>query len=462
MTSSLNKPAKPPLPSVARQYIQARKNRKGKAIVARLYDWMAAAKLEVEQLEPWHIDQLLEQPFGTVLGKRTRYDYRGELLRYLQHLYQLGQLGFEPSKLRRGKLQRRPLPELAEQFVQSLEPTLSSGTCHAYRTGLRRFYPWLSKHRIALEDIDRQQMSRWLLFLQRWPVTPRTRFYTILQVRAYLRWLYEQGLLRYHPDRLIRRTDLPKLPEYLPRPLSSEADRQLRARLRLSTNRYQRALLLMRNTGLRLGELIGLEYDCLRVDACGNHFLKVPLGKLLNERQVPIDIETRELIESFQANATQGRPWLIESRHGTQTYDEPYRRELKRACQGIDINGRMTTHRLRHTYATTLLNGGMSLVAVMKLLGHRSYHTTLRNAAVTQETIGREYFDALRQLDKRYQKQLHRYDNDEPDPLRMLSDVARWIDKHLAHDQSHPNTARRLIKRIERLKVELQPLVPLT
>ncbi len=218
----------------------------------------------------------------------------------------------------------------------------------------------------------------------------------------------------------------------------------------------------MRNTGLRLGELISLEYDCVRVDAGGNHFLKVPLGKLLNERQVPIDTETLELIESFQANATRGRPWLIESRHGTQTYDEPYRRELQRACQGIDIDGRMTTHRLRHTYATTLLNAGMSLVGVMKLLGHRSIHTTLRYAAVTQETIGREYFDALRQLDKRYQTHLHRHDNAEPDPLRMLSDVTRWINKHVAHDQRYPNTARRLVKRIERLKAELQPLVPRT
>jgi len=232
--------------------------------------------------------------------------------------------------------------------VQSLEPTLSPGTCRAYRTGLRRFYPWLSKHHIALEQMDRQQMAQWLLFLQRRPLAPSTRFHTILQVRAYLRWLYEHGLLRYHPDRLIRRADLPKLPEYLPRPLSTEADRQLRSQLRQSTNRYQQGLLLMRNTGLRLGELIGLQYDCVRVDACGNHFLKVPLGKLLNERQVPIDTETLELIESFQARGTRGRPWLIESPYGTQSYDSPYRLELERACQGIDIDGRMTTHRLRH------------------------------------------------------------------------------------------------------------------
>ncbi len=277
MASPLNKPAKPTLPRVARQHLRTRKDKKAKTIIARLYDWMGQEQLDVEQLEPWHVDQLLERPFGTLLAKRTRYDYRGELLCYLQRLYELGQLGFDPSKLRRGKLHRRPLPELAEQFTQSLEPTLSRGTCRAYRTGLRRFYPWLSDQRVALEHIDRQQMSQWLLSLQRRAICACTRFQTILQVRAYLRWLYEQGLLRYHPDRLIRRTDLPKLSEYLPRPLSPEADRQLRTRLRLSTNRYQRGLLLMRNTGLRIGELIGLKYDCMRVDACGNHFLKVPL-----------------------------------------------------------------------------------------------------------------------------------------------------------------------------------------
>ena len=61
MTNPPNKPAKPALPSVARQYIQARKDKKGKAIVARLYDWMAQEQLEPEQLEPWHVDQLLER-----------------------------------------------------------------------------------------------------------------------------------------------------------------------------------------------------------------------------------------------------------------------------------------------------------------------------------------------------------------------------------------------------------------
>ena len=119
----------------------------------------------------------------------------------------------------------------------------------------------------------------------------------------------------------------------------------------------------------------------------------------------------------------------------------------------------MTTHRLRHTYATTLLSGGMSLVGLMRLLGHRSYKTTLRYAAVTQETIGKQYFEALLELDKRYQLQLHRSDAAEPDPLQMLSDVVRWIDKHVAHDQDQPRTARRLTKRIERVRHELRQLL---
>jgi integrase len=236
----------------------------------------------------------------------------------------------------------------------------------------------------------------------------------------------------------------------------------------------------MRNTGVRIGELIRLEYSCLRSDPRGNAFVKVPLGKLNNDRLVPVDVETAGLVEKLQGIDRSQRLWLLPmppapsnmpqtrriDRRGSPTHTtyhslyERLRRALRHACKGIDIGGRMTSHRLRHTYATTLLSGGMSLVGLMKLLGHRSYTTTLRYAAVTQETIGKQYFEALHELEKRYQLQLHRSDAAEPDPLQMLSDVARWIDKHVAHDQEQPRTARRLTKRIERVRYELQQLLP--
>ncbi len=418
-------------------------------------------QLSHAEFQPGHLDRLLESPFGQPLARRTRYDYRAELLTYLECLYAKGELSFDPSKLRRGKLHRRPLPELAEQYVATLAATLRPSTCNNYRTNLRRFFPWLSEHGIGLAEFDRGQVARWLAHLNERGLKPATRFQTILQVRALLRWLYERGLLAHPAEQLIRSTDLPKCPRYLPRPLSPAADRQLRLRLSASSCRYQQGLLLMRNTGLRIGELIALQYDCVRTDARGNCFLKVPLGKLNNERLVPLDTETVGLIEKLQGEGNAERSWLLASPFGQLTYPSLYYRALQQACEGINIDGRMTSHRLRHSYATTLLSGGMSLVGLMRLLGHLSYQTTLRYAAITQETIGREYFEALAQLEQRYRQQLHSNHTNgaEDDPRRLLSDVARWIDKHVAHERGKQRVARRLIKRIRRLKDEIGELI---
>ena len=60
MTSPPKKPTTPTLPRVAREHLRTRKDKKAKAIVARLYDWMEQEKLEVESLGPWHVDQVLE------------------------------------------------------------------------------------------------------------------------------------------------------------------------------------------------------------------------------------------------------------------------------------------------------------------------------------------------------------------------------------------------------------------
>jgi len=448
------------LPELARRFLRGRQEGKGASIVRQLHRWIRSCGLELVKLQPEHVDQFLKHPFGTVLAKRTRYDYRGYLLAYLQWLYDQGQLSFDPSELRQGPLQSRPLPPLAEGFVQTLAVTLKGSTCHTYRTNLRRLCGWLKEKGVSYRALNRQHMTQWLCSLQEKGLHVATRINNILVARAYLGWLYEHGHLSTEPEVLLRRTDLPARPDYLPRPLSMKADRELQARLRASSNRYAQGLLLMRYTGIRIGELMSLELRCLRTDLRGLCFLKVPLGKLHNERLVPLDREAVQLVQRLQTAGHPERPWLLETPSGKQTYPSMYRNILRRACEGIEIAGRMTPHRLRHTYATTLLCGGMSLVGVMTLLGHRSYKTTLRYAAVTQETVGREYFEALTQIEKRYEKQLQPGPAQEATPQQMLSDVVRWIQKHIADEPRHVDAAHRLIRRLRRIEAELQHLIP--
>jgi hypothetical protein len=137
---------------------------------------------------------------------------------------------------------------------------------------------------------------------------------------------------------------------------------------------------------------------------------------------------------------------------------ERFRAVLRAASAGLQIPDPMVTHRLRHTYATSLLNAGMSMVGVMHLLGHRDIQMTLRYAAVTQETVSREFFEAMTMLEERYAlPDLGRVPVERPfDPVDALNDLMRWLKKRAAGERER--TAWLLMRRVENLREEVREL----
>jgi integrase len=96
-------------------------------------------------------------------------------------------------------------------------------------------------------------------------------------------------------EALIVHADFPHLDHYLPKSLSPEDDQLLQQHLRAQDNRFSNALLLLRQTGMRVGELLRLATDCLRHLSAQQWALHVPLGKLHTERLVPVDEQVRHL-----------------------------------------------------------------------------------------------------------------------------------------------------------------------
>ncbi|WP_395835230.1 tyrosine-type recombinase/integrase [Archangium violaceum] len=74
-----------------------------------------------------------------------------------------------------------------------------------------------------------------------------------------------------------------------------------------------RRRVLAYGTGLRVGKLRRLERDCVREDHTGTRYLKVPLGKLHNERLVPLDAAALAAVTELQARARAESRWLVES-----------------------------------------------------------------------------------------------------------------------------------------------------
>ncbi len=122
------------------------------------------------------------------------------------------------------------------------------------------------------------------------PVAASVSKRTVVDLRAFFEDLAVWGWADRPPAPLIHPGDIPRLDRPLPRALAPDHDRNLMAAVAQLPYPFARhALTILRGTGLRLGELLDLELDCLLDFASHGSWLKVPLGKLATERTVPLD-----------------------------------------------------------------------------------------------------------------------------------------------------------------------------
>jgi integrase len=237
------------------------------------------------------------------------------------------------------------------------------------------------------------------------PISIADRARRIHAVSNFLAEITEWGWEDAPARKLLFTSDLPRLPRPLPRYLPVDADRRLNAALTDSPSRLAAdALLLQRACGLRIGELLDLELDAVHEVPEQGSWLKVPLGKLDTERMVPLDEETVTLIDRIVATRSKGRPLphprsgrpaqFLFTHHGKRLSQNAVRHELQRAAQEAGLE-HTTPHQLRHTYATALVNAGVSLQALMALLGHVSATMSLRYGRLFDSTVRNEYERAL-------------------------------------------------------------------
>jgi site-specific recombinase XerD len=437
------------LPRPARRFLRTTAHSRVQAIVHAFHRWLDRRRLTLADLTPPLLEQFVARPRRARVCRKVRRENKAWLRRYLQWLYDRGLVEFVPEI---GRPRPPELPAPARAFLSSLVPTFRPATVHCYTFSLRKLYGWLDSHDLVPERLTRPQIERWFRWLHALGLHPTSRHHILVEARAYLRWLSERRRMRTAPDDLIRKSDFPKLPQYLPRPLSAEADHELQRRLAAAEEPTAWALLLMRRTGLRIGELRNLEYHCVRADE-RRPLLKVPLGKLNNERLVPLDPTALELVRRLQSTGPRPRSWLVPGAGGARAPYCRIRRVLMTHSRGLPEPAPITCHRLRHTFATEMLGAGMSLLGVMRLLGHRNYHMTLRYAAITPEVVDDEYTKALAQLATKYQLSARTPSLDEaPTSDDLLDQLSRWLRKHV----SSPQPLRALLKRIERLRREVR------
>jgi site-specific recombinase XerD len=297
------------------------------------------------------------------------------------------------------------MDEILEAQIQVLATTRRPKTVLCYRSGVRNFLAYLHTtfprlHKLSQLRRDPHLLA-WFRFLcQQYPSPGnRTRHLHLLTVRRLLRDLVNQG----HPvtPDLIRHEDFPPPDHYLPKPLSLEEDQHLQQQLRLADTLEVNALRLMRATGIRISECINLPLDCLLQISEQQVALRVPLGKLHSERLVPVDEETQRFVARIVELAAltpvpehESQAFLLPRYWQPGTWYRALHNTLRDRARAAGCTGRVNPHRLRHSFATEMVRLGVSLPALMQMMGHRDIRMTLRYVEVVQFDLQREFHRA--------------------------------------------------------------------
>jgi len=226
---------------------------------------------------------------------------------------------------------------------------------------------------------------------------------TIRHRLGFVRTFFERLIEYGDPDAparvLIFQSDFPDLDEALPKFLDDPTAAKFMAALAADPNQRRRLMVeVLARTGMRVGELSALEDDAMvRIGTV--HWLRVPVGKLHNDRYVPLHPILVDLIVDYRARRGRPRSGRLVERDDGQPFD---RRTIARYVAAVAKRagvGHVHPHQLRHTLATQAINRGMSLEAIAAMLGHRSMDMTLTYARISDRTVAEEYFKVTKAVE---------------------------------------------------------------
>ncbi len=272
----------------------------------------------------------------------------------------------------------------------TIERGLSPNTVSSYASDLRRFSAFAEDR--ALEDagaVSIRHLNDFLIVRLDDGISAATLSRTVVALRRLFHFLRAESLIDSDPAELM---DVPRIRRSLPRLLSPDEVGQLLdapARTRPEGVRDRAMLELLYATGLRVTELVTLPISALHRDA---GFVRV-WGKGSKERLVPVGEVASDAIDVYLSDA---RPALIRAaggrasqalfvtRRGGAMTRQGFWKLIKKYALAAGIDAPISPHKLRHSFATHLLQNGADLRVLQAMLGHSSVSTTQIYTQVSQ------------------------------------------------------------------------------
>lgn len=274
-------------------------------------------------------------------------------------------------------------------------------TQRAYVGDLRDLTDFLRDRGITdLSDVALADLRSWLAHQSERGAARSTLARRAASARTFLRWATRTGVISADPSlRLVAPRRVKTLPGVLKQDEISEvldvaalsADDQDAVHLR------DRAMMeLLYASGIRVGELVGLDVDDLDL---GSNLVRV-MGKGARERTVPFGGPASTAIAGWlllgrgQVHTAGSGPALFLGRRGGRVDPRQVRRAVHQLMQHVPNAPDVGPHGLRHSAATHLLEGGADLRAVQEMLGHASLATTQIYTHVSVERLKLSYEQA--------------------------------------------------------------------
>ena len=294
----------------------------------------------------------------------------------------------------------------ADRYLDHLtvERGLSVNTIAAYRRDLRRYVAFLGSRGIDRPGaVDAGAIRSFVASIAAGVHGPNDHPYAassvarvLSSVRSFHRFLVRDGVVERDPSREVTR---PQLPRRLPRPLTVGEVERLVEQPQGPEPRAARDRAIVEvlyGAGLRISELVGLAVDDVDLETGSVR----ALGKGGKEREVPLG---RHACDALGAYLTQARPALASARsHGALFLNARGGRLTRQSCgrmlttraRHAGLEGHVSPHALRHSFATHLLEGGADVRVVQELLGHASVATTQIYTLVTRQHLREVYYSS--------------------------------------------------------------------
>ena len=276
-----------------------------------------------------------------------------------------------------------------------LEKGYSANTLDAYMRDVDKLFRYLAVEQVDVLDVKLEDLEHFAVFISDLGIGPRSLARILSGVRQFYRFLVVDGYLEVDPTELL---ESPKQPDHLPEVLSTAEIDLLEQAIDLSKwegHRNRAIIEVLFSCGLRVSELTNLKLSNLYIE---EQYIRV-MGKGSKERLVPISPRALDELNYWFAdrNVMKIKPgeedYVFLNRRGQHLTRTMILIMIKRYAVEAGIKKTISPHTLRHSFATSLLEGGADLRAIQAMLGHESIGTTEIYTHIDTSTLRQEILE---------------------------------------------------------------------